>query len=144
MNRDGAILVDTKGNTYFTNPYHKILPMKPFLLLGIFFLTALFVKAQNVTSLSPGKYETKTRTVQNKWEKGDIILLDDNRYKLSGSNEEGEYRFSVAAQRIFFTSGPLKTAYTKVALNNNKPVIIFPIEQNPDLGLTAEIWASKQ
>jgi hypothetical protein len=50
----------------------------------------------------------------------------------------------VAAQRIFFTSGPLKTAYTKVMMSNNKPVIVFPAEQNPDLGLTAEIWASKQ
>jgi hypothetical protein len=118
--------------------------MKLFLLLGLFLLPALCLKAQNVTSLSPGKYETKIKTAQNKWEKGDIILLDDNRYKLTKTDEVGEYRFSVAAQRIFFTSGPLKTAYTKVALNNNKPVIIFPAEQNADLGLTAEVWASKQ
>jgi hypothetical protein len=118
--------------------------MKPLLLFCLFFVSALFVKAQNVTALSPGKYEAKIKSAQNKWEQGDIILLDDSRYKLSASNEVGEYRFSVAAQRIFFTSGPLKMAYTKVSLNNNKPVIIFPAEQNSDLGLTAEVWASKQ
>ena len=118
--------------------------MKHLLFICLLVFSALFLKAQNVTSLSPGKYATKTKTVQKGWEKGDIILLDDTRYKLSGSNEVGEYRFSVAAQRIFFTSGPLKTAYTKVILNNNKPVIVFPAEQNVDLGLTAEVWASKQ
>jgi hypothetical protein len=31
-----------------------------------------------------------------------------------------------------------------VVVNSNKPVIIFPAEQNVDLGLTAEVWASKQ
>ncbi len=118
--------------------------MKPYLLFSFLALAAIFTNAQNVTALAPGKYETKTKTAQKGWEKGDIILLDENRYKLSSDKEVGEYRFSVAAQRIFFTSGPLKTAYTKVILNNNKPVIVFPAEQNPDLGLTAEIWASKQ
>lgn len=118
--------------------------MKPFILFSLLVCSGLFVKAQNVTSLSPGKYETKTKVAQNRWEKGDVLILDDSRYKLSGSEEIGEYRFSVAAQRIFFTTGPLKSAYTKVALNNNKPAIVFPIEQNSDLGITAEIWASKQ
>lgn len=106
-------------------------------------MSALFAKAQNVSAVAPGKYETKTRVAQNKWEKGDVIILDDNRYKLSGASDVGEYRFSVAAQRIFFTSGPLKSAFTKVALNNNKTVIIFPLEQNRELGLTAEVWASQ-
>lgn len=118
--------------------------MKPFLLYIIFACSALSVKAQNVSQLLPGKYESKTKLAQNSWEKGDIIILDENRYKLSGDSEIGDYRFSVAAQRIFFTSGPLKSAYTKVALRNSKPVIIFPAEQNGDLGLTAEVWASKQ
>ena len=118
--------------------------MKPFLLVGVFIFAALFANAQNVTSLPPGKYETKTKTAQKGWEKGDVILIDDTHYKLSSKSEVGEYRFSVAAQRIFFTSGPLKTAYTKVMMSNSKPVIVFPAEQNPDLGLTAEIWASKQ
>lgn len=118
--------------------------MKPLLLLSFFVLSALLSGAQNVTALSPGKYEAKIKGAQNKWEKGDIILLDDSRYQLSNNNEVGEYRFSVAAQRIFFLSGPLKTAYTKVVLNNKKTVIVLPAEQNPDLGLTAEVWASKQ
>lgn len=127
-------------------PFHtlKLLPVKPLILLSLILFPALMVSAQNVSALSPGKYETKTKTAQKKWEKGDIILLDDNRYRLSSETEIGEYRFSVAAQRIFFLSGPLKTAYTKVKLNNSKPVIILPAEQNTDLGLTAEIWASKQ
>lgn len=117
--------------------------MKSFCLLLFFVVAALFVQAQNVTALSPGKYTTKTKTTQSKWEKGDVILLDDSRYKLSSDSEIGDYRFSVAAQRIFFTSGPLKGAYTKVSLNNSKTVIIFPIEQNQGLGITAEVWASQ-
>ena len=118
--------------------------MKPLLLLGIFVLLAISGQAQKVTALSPGKYEAKMKGAQNKWDKGDIILLDDNSYRLSSNNEVGEYRFSVAAQRIFFLSGPLKTAFTKVMLNNSKAVIVLPAEQNPDLGLTTEVWASKQ
>ena len=118
--------------------------MKPVLLFSL--LTVFFFsgKAQNVTALPAGKYETKMKTNQNKWEKGDLIIIDDSHYKLSSSNEVGDYRFSVAAQRIFFTSGPLKSAYTKVILNNSKTVIIFPTDKNADLGLSAEVWASKQ
>ena len=118
--------------------------MKYALLSFLFVLSVFFTKAQNVSDLPAGKYETKARTAQNKWEKGDIILLDDTRYRLSTSSDIGEYKFSVAAQRIFFTSGPLKSAFTKVALSNGKPVIILPQEENGSLGLTAEIWASKQ
>lgn len=117
--------------------------MKSFYLLLILISSAFFVQAQNVTALSPGKYTTKLKATQNKWEKGDVVLLDDSRYKLSSDAEVGEYRFSAAAQRIFFTSGPLKGAFTKVALNNNKAVIIFPLEQNRELGITAEVWASQ-
>ena len=118
--------------------------MKYSLLCTIFVLSVLFTKAQSVSDLPAGKYETKTKVAQNKWEKGDIILLDETHYKLSSSGDVGEYKFSVAAQRIFFTSGPLKTAFTKVARTNGKPVIILPLEENGGLGLTAEIWASKQ
>lgn len=117
--------------------------MKSFYLLLFFVASALFAGAQNVTTLPPGKYTTKIKATQNRWGKGDVILLDDSRYKLSSDSEVGNYRFSAAAQRIFFTSGPLRGAYTKVSLNNNKPVIIFPIEQNQELGLTGEVWASQ-
>jgi hypothetical protein len=141
---DGVSSCASQRNYLIYPPYAKCLPMKPLLLLGLFVLSAVFSQAQNVTALSPGKYEAKMKGAQNKWDKGDIILLDDSRYRLSSNNEVGEYRFSVAAQRLFFLSGPLKTAYTKVLLNNNKAVIVLPAEQNPDLGLTAEVWASKQ
>lgn len=118
--------------------------MKSRLLTVLLFSAALSAKAQNVTDLVPGKYESKTKAAQRRWEKGDVIILDDSRYRLSSDKEVGEYRFSVAAQRVFFTSGPLKGAYTKVTLKNSQPVIIFPSEQNQDLGITAEVWASKQ
>ena len=118
--------------------------MKSAILAALFVLLTGSAKAQNVTVLPPGKYETKTKTAQNKWEKGDLILLDDSRYKLSSGGEVGEYRFSVAAQRIFFTSGPLKSAFTKITLANNKPVIILPVEENGSLGITAEVWARKE
>lgn len=110
----------------------------------LFVSAAYFAQAQNVTDLVPGKYETKLKTASKKWDKGDVIILDDSHYRLSSDKEVGEFRFSVAAQRVFFTSGPLKSAYTKVAIKNNQPVIIFPAEQNQDLGLTTEVWASKQ
>lgn len=118
--------------------------MKHSLLTTLLLLSVLITKAQNVTDLPAGKYETKTKTAQNNWEKGDIILIDQSHYKLSSGGEVGEYKFSVAAQRIFFTSGPLKSAFTKIALVNSKLVIILPIEENANLGLTTEVWASKQ
>jgi hypothetical protein len=117
--------------------------MKYPLLLILLFLS-FFTKAQTVSELPAGKYETKTKTAQNKWEKGDIILIDDSHYKLSSGGEVGEYKFSVAAQRIFFTSGPLKSAFTKVSSANGKPIIILPLEENKGLGITAEVLASKQ
>ena len=118
--------------------------MKYSLLFILLLVSVLFTKAQNVSDLPAGKYETKTKVAQNKWEKGDIILVDDTHYKLTSGGDVGEYKFSVAAQRIFFTSGPLKSAFTKVTQSNGKPVIILPIAENSTLGLTAEIWASKQ
>lgn len=117
--------------------------MKYYLLSLLLVVSVDGTRAQNVTDLPTGKYESKT-TAQHKWEKGDIIIIDDNNYKLSTGGDVGEYKFSVAAQRIFFTSGPLKSAYTKVSVTNGKPVIILPIEQNSGLGITTEIWASKQ
>jgi hypothetical protein len=29
-------------------------------------------------------------------------------------------------------------------MNNNNPAIVFPPDQNKELGMTAEVWASKQ
>jgi hypothetical protein len=117
--------------------------MKYFLLLVFFISTHLFSHAQNtkVTSLPPGKYEMVIKNSKDKWEQGDIRLLDDGHYTISTSKETGEYRFSVTAQRIFFTSGPLKSIYAKTMLVNNTPTIILPVAENEQTGfkLAAEV-----
>ena len=116
--------------------------MKVFILSATLLL-ALSSHAQNqVQSLPTGKYETVMKTNERKWDRGDIILLDANKYKLSTNDEIGEYRFSSAAQRVFFTSGPLKNLYAKTSMNNNDPVIVVPVEENDPatFKLTAEIW----
>lgn len=118
--------------------------MKRTILPFLFLLIVFVAKAQAVTALPPGLYETRFKATPTKWEKGDVILIDDSHYKLSSGGDAGEYKFSSAAQRIFFTSGPLKSAFTKVSLVNNKPVIVFPAEENGSLGLKAEVWASKE
>jgi hypothetical protein len=139
----GSDLVDTEELCTLQSRTAKFFPVKLVYLFVLFFLSARIAHAQNVTTLPTGKYNAKAKAAQIKWEKGDVLLLDESRYKMSDGAETGDYRFSVAAQRIFFTSGPLKGAYTKVVLLNNKAVIIFPVEQNGELGLTAEVWASK-
>ena len=118
------------------------MPMKVF-LLSLTVLLVLHVNAQSqVQSLPKGKYETVMKTNENKWERGDIILLDGNKYKLSTSDETGDYRFSSAAQRIFFTSGPLKSLYAKTSVTNDTPAIILPVPENEQVGfkLSAEVW----
>jgi hypothetical protein len=82
-----------------------------------------------------GKYETYLKQSQNKWVTGDIILLSPNQYKVSSTNEVGEYRFSASAQRVFFVSGPLKTVFAKTELNADKPAIILPFLENDQQGL---------
>ena len=72
---------------------------------------------------------------QSKWNHGDIILMDANHYKITSSDELGEYKFSATAQRIIFVSGPLKTAFAKTVLNTNKPTIILPLAENEQQGL---------
>jgi hypothetical protein len=110
--------------------------MKAFILLSLSFLTCAFANAQSsVDNLPAGRYETVLKNNTDKWEKGDIILLDDNRYRISTSNEIGDYKFSVSAQRIFFTSGPLKSIYAKTTLNNASPTIVLPVPENEKLGL---------
>lgn len=127
-----------------TAPYPKQTAMKYFLLSVLSLTLSVFAKAQNVAELPVGKYDAVSKTGQSKWEKGDLILIDDTHYKLSTGGEPGEYRFSVAAQRIFFTSGPLKSAFTRVTTVAGKTVIILPAEQNGSLGISTEVWASKQ
>jgi hypothetical protein len=115
--------------------------MKLFLLSAIFSLAVFCSKAQSVNTLPAGKYETVIKN-NGKWDKGDIVLLDEGHYKITSGNETGEYRFSVTAQRLFFTSGPLKGIFAKTTQNNNNPAILIPLTENQQLGLklaTADI-----
>ena len=110
--------------------------MKVFTLSFILILSVQFCGAQaQVNNLPPGKYETVIRNNEDKWERGDLILLDDSKYKISSTNETGEYRFSMTAQRVFFTSGPLRNMFAKTSMNNSTPTIIFPVAENEQLGL---------
>lgn len=117
--------------------------MKAYLLSSACILLVLLTKAQgSVQNLPAGKYETVIKTNHSKWERGDIILLDNNKYKISSTDEVGDYKFSSAAQRIFFISGPLKHFYAKTSSNNNIPVIVLPVTENEHAGqkLPAEVW----
>ena len=119
------------------------MPVKAFLLSSAFILLFLTTQAQSsVQNLPTGKYETVIKNDQSKWERGDIILLDATKYKISSNDEIGDYKFSSAAQRIFFTSGPLKHFYAKTSTNNNTPVIVLPVTENEQAGqkLPAEVW----
>jgi hypothetical protein len=116
--------------------------MKAFILSSLFILSILCCKAQNsqVSSLPSGKYETIEKSNQNKWERGDIILIDQNKYRISTSDEIGEYKFSITAQRIFFISGPLKSLYARTSLNNDTPAIVLPVSENQGLKISSDVW----
>jgi hypothetical protein len=110
--------------------------MKSFLLLFIMAGAAMFNRLHaQVSSLPSGKYETLTKNTQNKWERGDIIIIDETHYRLSSNPEMGEYKFSVTAQRIFFTSGPLRSIYARTGTDQEKPVIVLPLAENEQLGM---------
>jgi hypothetical protein len=117
--------------------------MRAVLLISTLFLS-LMSRAQtdHVNSLPSGKYETFTKNNLDKWERGDIIIIDESRYRISSNEEIGEYRFSATAQRVFFTSGPLKTVFAKTLLKNNTPAIVLPINENGHTGLklASEVW----
>ena len=117
--------------------------MKTVLLLSLFFIS-FATEAQNNNNLPAGRYETMLKQSQNKWNQGDIILVDGSHYKITSSDEIGEYKFSSTTQRIFFVSGPLKTVFAKTVLNADKPAIILPAAENEQQGLklaTADVIA---
>ena len=118
--------------------------MKAYLLSCLFIFITGFCQAQNtsVSALPSGKYETIIKTNQNKWDRGDIVILADNKYKLTTSDEIGEYKFSVSAQRVFFTSGPMKGLFARTSLDNNIPAIVLPVSENEQFGLKlpSEVW----
>ncbi len=107
------------------------------ILLSTFTFIFFSASSQNtsINSLPTGKYETYVKQSQNKWSSGDIVLIDQNHYKVSSINEVGEYRFSASAQRIFFVTGPLKTVFAKTLLDNEKPAIFLPVLENEQQGL---------
>lgn len=115
--------------------------MKYFLLFTLFLISGRLVKAQ-VSELPQGKYVSTDNKNKNPWDRGDVILLNNNTYKLSTADDIGEYRFSATAQRIFFTSGPLKNAFAKILVSNNTPAIVLPLAENAQTGikLTNEVW----
>jgi hypothetical protein len=109
----------------------------------LLFAVSFSVKAQN-NNLPTGRYETILKQGQSKWSEGDIILVDASHYKISSSEEVGEYKYSATAQRIIFISGPLKTVYARTAVNTNKPTIILPLAENEQQGVklvTADVIA---
>jgi hypothetical protein len=56
----------------------------------------------------------------------------------------GEYRYSATAQRVLFTSGALKGAFARAALNGSDLAIVLPARENEELGMKlsgADIWA---
>ncbi len=107
--------------------------MKLFILSYIFSCMAIVSQAQ-VNTLPSGRYETVIKN-NGKWDKGDIVLQDDGHYRIGNSNDSGEYRFSATAQRVFFTSGPLKGIFAKTVMSNNTPAILIPLSENQQLGL---------
>ena len=112
-------------------------------LLSSFFVIAVSVNAQS-NNLPAGRYETILKQSQSKWNQGDIVLIDANRYRITSSEEIGEYKFSATAQRIIFISGPLKTVYAKTTANSDKPTIILPLAENEQQGVklvTADVIA---
>lgn len=113
--------------------------MKSVLLFTVFFCSALLLHAQarQVAKLPPGRYISLLKQGAGKWERGDIILIDGNKYRITGQEETGEYRISITAQRIFFTSGPLRGAYARLMLHNSKPAIELPQAENSRQNLAA-------
>src|SRR5215213_3289073 len=112
-------------------------------LLFFFFIVTICAKSQS-NNLPAGRYETILKHNELKWSHGDIILVDANHYKVTSSEEVGEYKFSATAQRIIFISGPLKTVYAKTAVYANKPSILLPLAENEQQGvklLTADVVA---
>ncbi len=106
--------------------------MKLFLLFAFSLSTFIINAQEQVQRLPEGRYETRVN--DRGWEKGDIVLIKDEKYMISSSKEVGEFRFSVTAQRIFFTSGPLKGIYAKTRSTNGSPSIFIPINENEQLG----------
>lgn len=111
--------------------------MKPFLLSTFLLLGGTgFAQLETVAELPIGVYFTYLSADDiklNRWERGNVVLLDDSRYKLSTEEETGKYKFSATAQRVFFLTGPLQGVFAKSIISANKPAIILPGKENEKL-----------
>ena len=110
--------------------------MKCYLLtvLTCFCVMSSFAQTE-VSNLPVGAYETwqlNNNTKSAKWSGGNLVLLDDKRYRF-GDNS-GEYKFSPTAQRIFFVTGELKGAFAQIHTTGPELVILFPQKENERLG----------
>lgn len=116
-------------------------------MIRLIFIAALLLlgaslKAQDrLQKLPQGKYEARLQPNQMKWEQGDLQLINESRYSLTSESEAGEYKFSAAAQRVFFTTGPLKGYYASTSTRNGVPAIIFPASENFSFSLHADVVA---
>ena len=111
--------------------------MRLILLFSFFIVLSFSVSGQSKSlhALPSGKYETTVKESRDKWKQGDIILIDASKYKISSSEEIGEYKFSATAQRVFFISGPLRTVFAKTTVTAEKPAIILPAAENEQQGI---------
>lgn len=112
-------------------------------LLSVFaVLLALQPQAQQVQDLPAGRYITLVMPGNLPWTQGPIVLEPSGDYKFSG--DSGEYKFSTAAQRVFFTSGPLKGVFALTRMEQGFPTIIFPANEHQPISIQNDIWARRR
>lgn len=87
-------------------------------------------QTQPLASLPTGRYQTWVTQGTARWDKGDLLLVDEKRYCITGAADTGMYRASFTAQRIFFVSGPLRGANARLAWYHNQPAIEWPLFEN--------------
>jgi hypothetical protein len=119
-------------------------PMKFFLLFSLL-LSTLLTHAQSgkVDNLPAGVYEVQKAKASSALS-NDIVILNDNQYRLRNESEVNEYKFSATAQRVLFISGPLKGIFAKTVINAGAPAILLPKKENEALGYRlaeADVWA---
>lgn len=106
--------------------------MKSSTICMLLLCAALSLQAQpkTVANLPPGQYIILLKQEGGQWTRGNIILINENRYRLTAEDEEGAYRISITAQRIFFTSGPLRGFFARLMLHSGQPAIELPQAEN--------------
>jgi hypothetical protein len=124
--------------------HRKLPPLKSFLISQLILCAALSLQAQpkKIVHLPAGHYSTLLDKDKSQWNRGDIVLISENRYRITTEATEGEYRTSITAQRIFFTTGPLRGFYARLLLHNNTPAIELPQAENShQSGISSDVIA---